>query len=100
MDGRQVSFAVMDFSFIGGSMGSVVGEKISRTIERAIDRLIPLVIVSCSGGARMQEGILSLSADGEDFGVAGATGGDESALYFDSDESDDGRRDGQLCIAG
>ncbi len=60
MDGKQVSFAVMDFSFIGGSMGSVVGEKISRTIERAIDRLIPLVIVSCSGGARMQEGILSL----------------------------------------
>jgi acetyl-CoA carboxylase carboxyl transferase subunit beta len=60
MDGRPVSFAVMDFSFIGGSMGSVVGEKVSRTIERAIDRLIPLVIVSCSGGARMQEGILSL----------------------------------------
>jgi acetyl-CoA carboxylase carboxyl transferase subunit beta len=60
MDGRQVSFAVMDFSFIGGSMGSVVGEKVSRAIERAIDRLIPLVIVSCSGGARMQEGILSL----------------------------------------
>jgi acetyl-CoA carboxylase carboxyl transferase subunit beta len=60
MGGRQVSFAVMDFAFIGGSMGSVVGEKVSRTIERAIDRLIPLVIVSCSGGARMQEGILSL----------------------------------------
>lgn len=60
MDGRQVSFAVMDFSFIGGSMGSVVGEKISRTIERAIDRMLPLVIISCSGGARMQEGILSL----------------------------------------
>ena len=60
MNGRQVSFAVMDFSFIGGSMGSVVGEKISRAIERAIVRLIPLVIVSCSGGARMQEGILSL----------------------------------------
>ena len=55
-----VSCAVMDFAFMGGSMGSVVGEKISRTIERAIDREIPLVIVSCSGGARMQEGILSL----------------------------------------
>lgn len=60
IDGRQVSFAVMDFSFIGGSMGSVVGEKISRTIERALDRQVPLIIVSCSGGARMQEGILSL----------------------------------------
>ncbi len=55
-----VSFAVMDFAFMGGSMGSVVGEKVARTIERAIDREIPLVIVSCSGGARMQEGILSL----------------------------------------
>ncbi len=60
ISGIKVSFAVMDFSFIGGSMGSVVGEKIARAIERSIDRRIPLVIVSCSGGARMQEGILSL----------------------------------------
>ncbi|HEX7401887.1 MAG TPA: acetyl-CoA carboxylase, carboxyltransferase subunit beta [candidate division Zixibacteria bacterium] len=58
--GREVSFAVMDFGFIGGSMGSVVGEKVARAIERALDRRIPLVIISCSGGARMQEGILSL----------------------------------------
>jgi len=56
----DISFAVMDFSFIGGSMGSVVGEKMARAIERAIERNIPLIIVSCSGGARMQEGILSL----------------------------------------
>ena len=60
LDGRPVSFAVMDFSFIGGSMGSVVGEKIARTIERSIQQLIPLIIISCTGGARMQEGILSL----------------------------------------
>jgi len=60
IDGRELSFAVMDFAFVGGSMGSVVGEKIARTIERALNRQIPLVIVSCSGGARMQEGILSL----------------------------------------
>jgi acetyl-CoA carboxylase carboxyl transferase subunit beta len=60
IDGMPVSFAIMDFAFIGGSMGSVVGEKIARAIERAIDREIPLIIVSCSGGARMQEGILSL----------------------------------------
>jgi acetyl-CoA carboxylase carboxyl transferase subunit beta len=58
--GVAVSFCIMDFSFIGGSMGSVVGEKVARTIERAIERKIPLIIVSCSGGARMQEGILSL----------------------------------------
>jgi acetyl-CoA carboxylase carboxyl transferase subunit beta len=60
IDGIPVSFAIMDFSFIGGSMGSVVGEKIARSIERAIEKEIPLIIVSCSGGARMQEGILSL----------------------------------------
>jgi len=57
---REISFAVMDFGFIGGSMGSVVGEKVARAIERSLERKIPLVIVSCSGGARMQEGILSL----------------------------------------
>ncbi len=60
IDNLPVSFVIMDFSFIGGSMGSVVGEKIARGIERSIEREIPLVIVSCSGGARMQEGILSL----------------------------------------
>ena len=60
IDGRQVSVAIMDFSFIGGSMGSVVGEKIARTIERSLDRQVPLIIVSCTGGARIQEGILSL----------------------------------------
>ncbi len=60
MGGIDISFAIMNFQFIGGSMGSVVGEKIARAIERAIEREIPLVIVSSSGGARMQEGILSL----------------------------------------
>ena len=55
-----VSLAVMDFRFAGGSMGSVVGEKITRAIERAIERKIPCIVVSASGGARMQEGILSL----------------------------------------
>jgi len=60
MNGREVSFAIMNFAFIGGSMGSVVGEKIARAIERSIDKEVPLIIVSCSGGARMQEGILSL----------------------------------------
>jgi acetyl-CoA carboxylase carboxyl transferase subunit beta len=60
VDSIPVSFAIMDFSFMGGSMGSVVGEKIARAIERATERGIPLVIVSCSGGARMQEGLISL----------------------------------------
>ena len=60
IDGIKASLGVMDFGFIGGSMGSVVGEKVARAIERSVDERIPLVIVSCSGGARMQEGILSL----------------------------------------
>jgi acetyl-CoA carboxylase carboxyl transferase subunit beta len=60
MDGVPVSLAVMDFRFGGASMGVVVGEKITRAIERATERHIPLVIVSASGGARMQEGIYSL----------------------------------------
>lgn len=55
-----VELAVMDFEFIGGSMGSVVGEKITRAAERALAQRAPLVIVSASGGARMQEGTLAL----------------------------------------
>jgi acetyl-CoA carboxylase carboxyl transferase subunit beta len=58
--GYPVALAVFDFSFLGGSMGSVVGEKLTRTIELALQKRIPLIIVSASGGARMQEGILSL----------------------------------------
>ena len=57
---HDLSIAVMDFRFLGGSMGSVVGEKITRAIERGLDRKIPVVVVSASGGARMYEGILSL----------------------------------------
>lgn len=60
IDGKPVAAAIMDFSFIGGSMGSVVGEKISRTIDRACKKKIPLIIVSASGGARMMESALSL----------------------------------------
>lgn len=60
IDGVPVQLAVLEFSFMGGSMGSVVGEKITRLIERAIEQRTPAVIVSSSGGARMQESILSL----------------------------------------
>ena len=58
--GRRVALAVMDFRFIGGSMGSVVGEKVALTIERAYAEELPLVVVSASGGARMFEGVYSL----------------------------------------
>ncbi|MEE9246446.1 MAG: acetyl-CoA carboxylase, carboxyltransferase subunit beta [Gemmatimonadota bacterium] len=60
VDGRAVLFGAMDFRFIGGSMGSVVGEKIARATERAVERQEPLILVSASGGARMMEGVLSL----------------------------------------
>ncbi len=60
MNGREVLCCSMEFAFIAGSMGAVVGEKVTRAMERAADRKTPLVIVSCSGGARMQEGVVSL----------------------------------------
>jgi acetyl-CoA carboxylase carboxyl transferase subunit beta len=60
IDGRTVQACSMENKFIGGSMGSVVGEMITRSIERAVERRTPLVIVSASGGARMQEGAVSL----------------------------------------
>jgi len=60
IEGTAVQLSVFDFSFMGGSMGSVVGEKITRSIERAVKQRQPLIIVSASGGARMQESILSL----------------------------------------
>jgi acetyl-CoA carboxylase carboxyl transferase subunit beta len=60
IEGRPVQLAVFDFSFMGGSMGSVVGEKITRAIERGLHKNMPVIVVSASGGARMQESILSL----------------------------------------
>lgn len=60
LDGMAIALGVMDFSFMGGSMGSVVGEKIARLTRHAIDKRSPLILLSASGGARMQEGVLSL----------------------------------------
>nr|ANA08900.1 acetyl-CoA carboxylase subunit [Syringa julianae]ANA08903.1 acetyl-CoA carboxylase subunit [Syringa pubescens subsp. microphylla]QBS50093.1 acetyl-CoA carboxylase beta subunit [Syringa pubescens subsp. microphylla] len=60
INGIPIAFGVMDFQFMGGSMGSVVGEKITRLIEYATNQFLPLIIVCASGGARMQEGSLSL----------------------------------------
>jgi len=60
IEGREVAFGCMDFQFIGGSMGSVVGEKIARLVDKAYKNKIPLIIISASGGARMMEGAYSL----------------------------------------
>ncbi len=60
IEGRTVALGVLDFSYMGGSMGSIVGERLTLLIELAMERKLPLIIVSASGGARMQESILSL----------------------------------------
>ena len=60
LEGDELNLGVMDFAFMGGSMGSVVGEKIARLARRSVEERVPLVMVSRSGGARMQEGVLSL----------------------------------------
>jgi acetyl-CoA carboxylase carboxyl transferase subunit beta len=60
LEGKPAIICAMEFQFIGGSMGAVVGEKVTRAIDRCIDKKLPLVVVSCSGGARMMEGAISL----------------------------------------
>jgi acetyl-CoA carboxylase carboxyl transferase subunit beta len=60
LQGRPVVVSVMEYAFIGGSMGAVVGEAITRAVERSADTRMPLIIVSASGGARMMEGVISL----------------------------------------
>ena len=60
IDGHRLALGVMDFDFLGGSMGSVVGEKLTRLIEAATEKGLPLIIISTSGGARMYEGMFSL----------------------------------------
>jgi acetyl-CoA carboxylase carboxyl transferase subunit beta len=60
LEDQKVALGVMDFEFMGGSMGSAVGEKITRLIETSISQALPLILISASGGARMQEGVLSL----------------------------------------
>jgi acetyl-CoA carboxylase carboxyl transferase subunit beta len=60
IDGRRVAIGIFDFRFMGGSMGAVVGEKLARCFEAALEERIPAIVVSASGGARMQEGTLSL----------------------------------------
>lgn len=67
----RVALGVMDFSFLGGSMGSVVGEKVTRLIETATDRGLPLIIISSSGGARMYEGMFSLMQMAKSSGALG-----------------------------
>ena len=98
--GIPVSIAVMDFRFCGGAMGSAAGEKITRTIEDALEKKIPCIIVSASGGARMQEGIYSLMQMAKTSAALGRLSPGRAALHLRSDPPHHGGRDGQLRDPG
>jgi acetyl-CoA carboxylase carboxyl transferase subunit beta len=74
LDGLSLHLGVMNFAFMGGSMGSVVGEKIARLARRSVDKRVPMVLVCTSGGARMQEGTLSLMQMAKTSAAIGAMG--------------------------
>ena len=100
IEGIPVVLAVMDFGFIGGSMGSVVGEKIARAGREALDHEIPLIVVSASGGARMMEGIFSLMQMAKTSGRAGPAARAGASVHIGHDRPDDGGGHRVLCDAG
>ena len=81
LSGFEVAAAIMDFSYMGGSMGSVVGEKVTRLIEEGVKRRIPIIALTSSGGARMQESMLSLMQMAKT-SCAVAKANDEGVLYI------------------
>lgn len=81
IDGNEVAVAIMDFNYMGGSMGSVVGEKVTRLIEEGINKRIPIIAITSSGGARMQESCLSLMQMAKT-SCAIARANDEKVLYI------------------
>ena len=95
--GITVAIAVMDFRFCGGAMGSAAGEKITRTIEGAVAKRIPCIILSASGGARMQEGIYSLMQMAKTSAALGRLSPGGPSVYLRPDAPDHGRRDRQFC---
>ncbi len=97
--GIPVSLAVMDFRFCGGTLGSATGERLTRAIEFALERKVPCIIFSTSGGARMQEGILSLMQMAKTSAALGRLA--EAGLpYISVLTNHHGWRLGQLCHAG
>ena len=100
LNGRPVIVVSMEYSFIGGSMGAVVGEAITRAIEKAMETRTPLIIVSASGGARMMEGVDQPDAIGENLRRAGALGRRPGSVHFGPDRSHHGRRDRIVCHVG
>ena len=98
--GRPVICCSMEFKFIGGSMGAVVGEKVTRAIETAIAKKLPLVIISCSGGARMMEGTISLMQLAKVSAALARLDEVRAAVYLRPYRSDHRRRHRQLRHAG
>lgn len=81
IDGEKAALAIMDFEYMGGSMGSVVGEKITRIMEHAIEKRLPVIVITASGGARMQESALSLMQMAKTSCAVGRLN-DEKLLYL------------------
>lgn len=97
--GQRISFGCMNFTFIGGSMGSVVGEKFVRAVRRSLQERIPLVVISASGGARMQEAAFSLMQMAKTERCADGTLRCRVALHFRAHRSDHRRCECLLCDA-
>ena len=97
--GHLVYAGAMDMSFIGGSMGSAVGEKLTRLIEYALENKGAVIIFSASGGARMQEGTYSLMQMAKICGGTCPSSRCATSIYFRFDRSDDRRRNGEFCDA-
>ena len=100
LNGRPVIVSAMEYAFIGGSMGAVVGEAITRAIEHATETRAPIVIVAASGGARMMEGVISLMQLAKISAALARLDEAKVPIHFGADRSDDGRRDRLLCHAG
>ena len=96
LDDQPLELAVMDFAFMGGSMGGAVGEKFVRACDAAIAATSPLLLVTSSGGARMQEGILSLMQLPKTIAAIDELHEERAAALLPAHEPDDGRRDGEL----
>ncbi len=98
--GHRVSLAVMDFSFLAATMGSVVGEKITRAIERGTKEGLPVIIIAASGGARMYEGMLSLMQMAKTCGALALARPGAPSLHFSAHKSDDSRGNGEFRLGG
>jgi acetyl-CoA carboxylase carboxyl transferase subunit beta len=92
MRALPVVVACFEFDFMGGSMGSVVGERFVQGVQTAIEQKVPFICVTATGGARMQEGLAIAAPNGQDDRDAGAAGAGEAAVRFGADRPDDGWR--------